>query len=106
MSMRGVLAMCVVLTCLVATMVERTEGHITFFSPKEIMQMQLKEREGQKNMEARSEEGPFEEATVQHLPQDETVEIAVRLSPQQLDHVAPVLEEIIHQIAGENRKAK
>ena len=90
-------------------------------------------------MEPRSEDGQFEEVTVQQLPQvehggnsvsahtntppspvifkncneqkarllcvqDKTVEIAVRLSPKQLDHVAPVLEEIIHEIVEERQK--
>lgn len=36
--------------------------------------------------------------------QDKTVEIAVRLSPKQLDHVAPVLEEIIHEIVAERQR--
>lgn len=36
--------------------------------------------------------------------QDKTVEISVRLSPKQLDHVAPVLEEIIHEIVEERQK--
>lgn len=36
--------------------------------------------------------------------QDKTVEIAVRLSPKQLDHVAPMLEEIIHDIVEERQK--
>ncbi|XP_035487732.1 motilin-like [Scophthalmus maximus] len=102
MSMRGAVAGCVLLACLAALLTERTEGHITFFSPKEMMLM--KEREGRKDMEPRSEDGQFEEVTVQQLPpvehgDDKTVEIAVRLSPKQLDHVAPVLEEIIHEIA-------
>ncbi|XP_061640868.1 motilin-like isoform X2 [Phyllopteryx taeniolatus] len=96
MSMRGAVAGCVVLACLVALLVERTQGHITFFSPKEMMLM--KEREGRKDMEPRSEDGQFEE--------DKTVDIAVRLSPKQLDHVAPVLEELIHEIVDERQKAK
>ncbi|XP_040890610.1 motilin-like [Toxotes jaculatrix] len=111
MSMRRAVAGCVVLACLVALLAERTEGHITFFSPKEMKLM--KEREGRKDMEPRSEDGQFEEVTVQQLPQlehggnpDKTVEIAVRLSPKQLDHVAPVLEEIIHEIVVERQKAK
>ncbi|KAL7407881.1 hypothetical protein ABVT39_015060 [Epinephelus coioides] len=111
MSMRGAVAGCLVLACLVALLAERTDGHITFFSPKELMLM--KEREGRKDMEPRSEDGQFEEVTVQQLPlvegggnHDKTVEIAVRLSPQQLDHVAPVLEEIIHEIVEERQKAK
>ncbi|XP_040015257.1 motilin-like isoform X2 [Xiphias gladius] len=111
MSMRGAVAGCVVLACLVALLAERTEGHITFFSPKEMMLM--KEREGRKDMEPRSEDGQFEEVTIQQSSQverggnpDKTVEIAVRLSPKQLDHVAPVLEEIIHEIVGERQKAK
>lgn len=41
MSMRGAVAGCVVLACLAALLVERTEGHITFFSPKEILQMKV-----------------------------------------------------------------
>ena len=36
--------------------------------------------------------------------QDKTMEIAVRLSPKQLEHVAPVLEEIIHEIVEERQK--
>ncbi|KAM8757005.1 motilin-like isoform 2-T3 [Acanthopagrus schlegelii] len=106
MSMRGAVTGCVVLACLVALLAERTEGHITFFSPKEMMLM--KEREGRKDMEPRSEDGQFEEVTVQQLPQmerggnpDKTVELAIRL-----DHMAPVLEEIIHEIVEERQKAK
>ncbi|KAK1901586.1 Ghrelin [Dissostichus eleginoides] len=96
MSMRGAVTGCLVLACLVVLLAERTEGHITFFSPKEMMLM--KEREGRKDMEPRSEDGQFEE--------DKTVEIAIRLSPEQLAQVAPVLEEIIHDIVEERQKAK
>lgn len=98
--MRG----CVVLACLLVLLVERTEGHITFFSPKEMKWM--REREGRKDMEPRSEDAQFEEVTGQQLPQDKTVEISLRLSPKQLDHVTPVLEEIIHEIVEERQKAK
>lgn len=114
----------------------------------------LQEREGRKDMEPRSEDGQFEEVTVQQLPevehgnpvsththtqthtqkhthtsdpqycfhhsnveyrpltllllfvQDKTVEIAIRLSPEQLAQVAPVLEEIIHDIVEERQKGK
>ncbi|XP_068576205.1 motilin-like [Cebidichthys violaceus] len=111
MSMRRAVTSCLVLACLMVLLAERTEGHITFFSPKEMMLM--KEREGRKDMEPRSEDGQFEEVTVQQLPRlehggnpDKTVEIAVRLSPKQLDHVTPVLEEIIHEIEEELQKAK
>ncbi|XP_061687289.1 motilin-like isoform X2 [Syngnathoides biaculeatus] len=111
MGMRGAVSGCVVLACLAALLVERTQGHITFFSPKEMMLM--KEREGRKDMEPRSEDGQFEEVALQQLPQtehganpDKTVDIAVRLSPKQLDHVAPVLEELIHEIVDERQKAK
>ncbi|KAM4613923.1 motilin-like isoform 2-T2 [Polymixia lowei] len=111
MSMRGAVAGCVVLMCLVAMLSEITEAHITFFGPKEMMLM--KEREGRKGMEPRSEDGQFDEATIPQLPEvvtegnpDKIVEIAVRLSAKQLDHMAPVLEEIIHEIAEEHEKAK
>ncbi|KAM6947549.1 motilin-like isoform 2-T2 [Lycodopsis pacificus] len=114
MSMRRAVIGCLVLACLMALLAERTEGHITFFSPKEMMLM--KESEGKKDMAPRSEDGQFQEVPVQQLPQlehgghpgnpDKTVEIAVRLSPKQLDHVTPVLEEIIHEIEEELQKAK
>ncbi|XP_062271392.1 motilin-like isoform X1 [Scomber scombrus] len=111
MSMRRAVAGCVVLACLVALLAERTEGHITFFSPKELLLLK-QEQEGRKDM-TRSEDGQFEEVTVQQFPKlerggnpDKTVEIAVRLSPKQLDHVAPVLEEIIHEIVEEHQKGR
>ncbi|KAM3620709.1 uncharacterized protein V6R79_000877 [Siganus canaliculatus] len=111
MSMRGAVAGCVVLACLVALLAEGTDGHITFFSPKEMLWM--KEREGRKDMEPRSEDGQFEEVTVQQLPQierggnpDQTVEIALRLTPKQLEHVAPVFEGFLQEIAEESQKAK
>ncbi|XP_061788788.1 motilin-like [Nerophis lumbriciformis] len=130
MSIRGASAACVALLCVVVLMAETTHGHITFFSPKEMMLM--KEREGRKDMEPRSEDGHFEEVTVEQLPpaehatnlvcahnlvytfvivqpkcvclQDKTVDITVRLSPKQLDHVAPVLEELIHEMVEERQK--
>ncbi|CAL8336354.1 unnamed protein product [Merluccius merluccius] len=110
MSIRGAVGGCVLAVCLVAMMVESTEGHITFFSPREMMLM--KEREGKKVMEPRSEDGQFQEASLPQLPetvsvenpQDRTIEIAVRLSAQQLYHVTPVLEEIIREIAEEQEK--
>ncbi|XP_034726607.1 uncharacterized protein mlnl [Etheostoma cragini] len=104
--MRGAVAGCLVLACLVALLVEKTEGHITFFSPKEMML--FKEREGRKDMEPKSN-GQYEEETGQQLPRvergespDETLEIGVRLSPKQLD----VLKENIHEIVEEHQKAK
>lgn len=63
--MRGAVACCVVLGCLLALVVERTEGHITFFSPKEMMKMK---QNGKKDMETRSEDGQFEEVTIQQAP--------------------------------------
>ncbi|XP_054878115.1 motilin-like isoform X2 [Poeciliopsis prolifica] len=110
MSMRGAVAGCVVLVCLLALVVERTEGHITFFSPKEILKMK---QNGKKDMETRSENGQLEEVTVQHAPlmehdglPDEKLEVAARLLPRQVDHVAPVLEEIIHEIVEQSRRDK
>ncbi|KAM4583172.1 motilin-like isoform 2-T4 [Fundulus diaphanus] len=107
MSMRGAVAGCVVLACLLALVAERTEGHITFFSPKEMQQMK---QNGKKDMETRSEDGQFEEVTVQQAPlmehnrnSDNTLEVAVRLLPRQVDHVAPVLEEIIHEIVEQSQ---
>ncbi|XP_077458182.1 motilin-like [Stigmatopora argus] len=72
MSMRGAVACCLVLTCLVALLVERTQGHMTFFSPQELSEMRLlKQREGRKDMAPRSEDGQCQEVAVQKLPQTE-----------------------------------
>lgn len=38
--------------------------------------------------------------------QDKIVEVAVRLSPKQLDRVSPVLEDIIHDIEEELQKGE
>lgn len=35
---------------------------------------------------------------------DKTLEIAVRLSPKQLDHAVPVLEELIQEIVKQRQK--
>ncbi|XP_060926643.1 motilin-like [Limanda limanda] len=109
MSMRGAVAGCLVLVCLVALLAERTEGHITFFSLKEMKQM--RDREGTKDLGPRSEDSQLEPVTVPELPQveqdgnpDKTVEFTVRLSPKQLDHVAPVIEEYIEEILEEKAK--
>lgn len=39
--MRGAVVGCVVLVCLLALLAERTEGHITFFSPSEMMKLKV-----------------------------------------------------------------
>lgn len=41
MRVHGSLAGCVVVVSLVALLAERLEGHITFFSPKEMMLMKV-----------------------------------------------------------------
>ncbi|XP_047203214.1 motilin-like [Girardinichthys multiradiatus] len=100
MSMRRAVAGCVVLMCLLALVAERTEGHITFFSPKEMMKM--KQQNGKKDMETRSEDGQFEEVIVQQAPlvehngNSDNTEVAVLLLPRQMDQVPPALEEILH----------
>uniref|UniRef100_A0A1A8PY10 Si:ch211-260m19.8 n=1 Tax=Nothobranchius rachovii TaxID=451742 RepID=A0A1A8PY10_9TELE len=98
MSMRGMVAGCMVLMFMLVFLAERTEGHITFFSPKEIQLM--KEREGKKDTGPRSDDGPFEDVTVRQAPRMErdpnpenSLHLDVRLSPKQLVRVAPVLEE-------------
>lgn len=41
MSKRGAVKGCLALVCLVALLAERAEGHITFFSPKEMMVLKV-----------------------------------------------------------------
>ncbi|XP_037535120.1 motilin-like [Nematolebias whitei] len=111
MSMRGAVVGCVVLACLAVLLVERTEGHITFFSPKEILLM--KEREGKKDTEPRSEDGQFEEVTIQQAPRMERdgnpenpLKLDIRRSTKQLDHMDPLLNQIIHDIVEQHQKAR
>ncbi|KAK2862411.1 hypothetical protein Q5P01_001944 [Channa striata] len=107
--MRVLMAGCVMVVCLVVLLTDRTEGHITFFSPKEMMLM--KERDGRKEMEPRLVDAQFEEVNVQQLPRverggnpGETVKIGMCLSPKQLDHGAPALDEILHEIVEKRQK--
>ncbi|KAM4587200.1 motilin-like isoform 1-T1 [Odontesthes bonariensis] len=127
MSMRRAVAGCTVLVCLVALLVDRTEGHLTFFSPSEMLLM--KEQDGKvttQQLPQVQHDGTPVSTHMHHLyslcqpnvhlknichscfcfVQDKTMEIAVRLSPKQLEHVAPVLEEIIHEIVEKREKAK
>ncbi|XP_078803567.1 motilin-like isoform X2 [Oryzias latipes] len=105
MSIRGAVGVCVVLVSLMAFLVERSQGHITFFSPKELLHM--REQQEKKDMKPRSEE--FDEVILEQVPQrdantDKTLELGVRFSPRQLTYVAPVIKEIIHEIVEEHQK--
>ncbi|XP_033822891.1 motilin-like [Periophthalmus magnuspinnatus] len=110
MSFRKSLVTCLLLSLLLSLHLDTSEGHITFFSPREMMLM--KEREGKKDMEPRSEDGQFQEVNLQQpeiehgATPEKAVEVTVRLSPRQLDHMGPVLEEFIHEIVEERQKAK
>ncbi|XP_062313971.1 motilin-like [Osmerus eperlanus] len=108
MGMSRMVIGCLVLAFFLVMMAQRAEGHITFFSPQEMRA--LKEREGRKLMEPRSEDGQIE--TNQHLPKEDgagnpekTVEISMQLSAKQLDQVAPVLE-VLQELMEEPDNAK
>lgn len=45
MSVRGAVTGCLALVCLLALLAERAEGHITFFSPKEMMVLKVSSSE-------------------------------------------------------------
>ncbi|KAJ8395555.1 hypothetical protein AAFF_G00030360 [Aldrovandia affinis] len=112
--MRTTVIGCLVVAFLVAMLVEQAEGHFTFFSPKEMREMMERGRAGKKSvdLEPRSEEGQFEEVTMPErseemgVSQGKSVEIGLRLTAKQLDHVAPALGEILHEMLTETEKAK
>lgn len=88
--MRGAVLGCLLLVCAVLLLTEQAEGHVTFFSPKEMREMVEKA----KQKGARSEDGTPEETSVQPLPQVEEpqvpateVEISIKLTAEQLEHV-------------------
>ncbi|XP_055016949.1 motilin-like [Boleophthalmus pectinirostris] len=63
MSLRRVTITCLLLSLLLSLHLDTSEGHITFFSPREMMLM--KEREGKKDVEPRSEDGQFQDVNLQ-----------------------------------------
>ncbi|XP_040926849.1 motilin-like isoform X2 [Betta splendens] len=106
MRMHSSVAGCVVVVWLLAA---RSEGHITFFSPKEMMLM--KEREGRKEIEPQVEDAQSEDVSVQQLPPVDDGGNPVSVSDKtmdevQLDLVTSVLKDIIHDMADQHQKAK
>ncbi|XP_052443919.1 motilin-like [Carassius gibelio] len=51
--MRRAVTRCLMLVCVVALLAEQAEGHIAFFSPKEMRE--LKEKEGRRDADLRAE---------------------------------------------------
>ncbi|KAL0977779.1 hypothetical protein UPYG_G00161080 [Umbra pygmaea] len=111
MTTRGAVMCCVLLVCLLA---EQMEGHFSFFSPKEMREMKaLQDKLDRKNMEPLTGDGQLQEVTNKKLREvdgatpEKVVEIGVRLTAKQLDHVGPVLEEIINEMVEQaEEKAK
>ncbi|XP_040926851.1 motilin-like isoform X4 [Betta splendens] len=102
MRMHSSVAGCVVVVWLLAA---RSEGHITFFSPKEMMLM--KEREGRKEIEPQVEDAQSEDVSVQQLPPvDDGGNPDKTMDEVQLDLVTSVLKDIIHDMADQHQKAK
>ncbi|XP_040926850.1 motilin-like isoform X3 [Betta splendens] len=104
MRMHSSVAGCVVVVWLLAA---RSEGHITFFSPKEMMLM--KEREGRKEIEPQVEDAQSEDVSVQQLPPVDDGGNPVSdktMDEVQLDLVTSVLKDIIHDMADQHQKAK
>ncbi|KAL2099581.1 hypothetical protein ACEWY4_003975 [Coilia grayii] len=93
--MRGVVLVCL-LVCAVLLLAKQGEGHVTFFSPKQMKEMEALAK--QKELGARSEDGTPEETSDQPVPQEEPlaqgteVELSIKLSAEQLEHVT---QEII-----------
>ncbi|KAJ7999687.1 hypothetical protein DPEC_G00196990 [Dallia pectoralis] len=102
MTMRGSVMCCVLLVCLVAMLVKQVEGHVSFFSPKEMREMKDQKNKGRKDMEPQTLDGQLQDVTIKNLREvaseipDKIVEIA-----KQLEHVGPVLEEIINEMVEE-----
>ncbi|XP_062409575.1 motilin-like [Sardina pilchardus] len=83
--MRGAVLGCLLLVCAVVLLVEQAEGHITFFSLKEMENMRKKVRSTEETPEDRSVQPlPLEE---EPLAQDSGVEISIKLTADQLEHV-------------------
>ncbi|XP_055036359.2 motilin-like isoform X1 [Misgurnus anguillicaudatus] len=78
-TMRGAVTLCLGLVCIIALLAEQAEGHITFFSLKEMRE--LREKESKKDADLRAESSLIDEVS----PEDAGGETVVRIHGQNVE---------------------
>ncbi|XP_055036361.2 motilin-like isoform X2 [Misgurnus anguillicaudatus] len=82
-TMRGAVTLCLGLVCIIALLAEQAEGHITFFSLKEMRE--LREKESKKDADLRAESSLIDEVSPEDAGGEtvgQNVETGLKLNAQ------------------------
>ncbi|NP_001373282.1 motilin-like precursor [Danio rerio] len=99
--MRGSVTGCVLLICVVALLAEQAEGHIAFFSPKEMRE--LREKEGRKDADSRAEGLLVDETSPEEDGGEsagQPVEIGLKLTAKK-SHIGSAFGKMLQNIVEE-----
>ncbi|XP_056114374.1 motilin-like [Rhinichthys klamathensis goyatoka] len=99
--MRGAVTGCLVLLYIVALQADQADGHITFFSPKEMRE--LREKEGRKDADPQAEEVLIDETGGE--PVGQPIEIGVKLTAKK-GHIGSAFGKMLQNIVGEPETVK
>ncbi|XP_067279529.1 motilin-like [Pseudorasbora parva] len=104
--MRGVVIGCLVLVYVVALQADQAEGHISFFSPKEMRE--LREKEGRKDTDPRAEEVWIDEMSPEEREGEsagQPVEIGLKLTAKK-GHIGSAFGKMLQSIVEEPETGK
>ncbi|XP_056301958.1 motilin-like [Danio aesculapii] len=97
--MRGSVTGCLLLICVVTLLAEQAEGHIAFFSPKEMRE--LREKEGRKDADSRAEGLLVDETSPEEDGGDLTpIEIGLKLTAKK-SHIGSAFGKMLQNIVEE-----
>ncbi|KAK2872448.1 hypothetical protein QQF64_017939 [Cirrhinus molitorella] len=104
--MRGPVTGCLLLVYVVALLVEQAEGHIAFFSPKEMRE--LREKEGRKDADTRADGVLIDEMSPEEDGGEsagQPVEIGLKLTAKK-GHIGSVFGKMLQSIVEEVENVK
>ncbi|XP_043077023.1 motilin-like [Puntigrus tetrazona] len=104
--MRRAVTGCLMLVCVVALLADQAEGHIAFFSPKEMRE--LREKEGRKDADPRAEGVLIEETSLDEDGGEsagQPVEIGLKLTAKK-GHIGSAFGKMLQSIVEEPETAK
>ncbi|XP_039543959.1 motilin-like isoform X1 [Pimephales promelas] len=99
--MRVAVTGCLVLLYIVALQGDQADGHITFFSPKEMRE--LREKEGRKDADPQAVEVLIDETGGE--PVGQPIEIGVKLTAKK-GHIGSAFGKMLQNIVGEPEMVK
>ncbi|XP_067232502.1 motilin-like [Chanodichthys erythropterus] len=104
--MRGAFTGCLVLVYVIALQADQAEGHIAFFSPKEMRE--LREKEGRKDADLRAEEVLIDEMSPEENRGEsagQLVEIGLKLTAKK-GHIGSAFGKMLQNIVEEPETVK